>query len=202
MPARMLARTQIEEEELARARVYLLLARLLANPPDDVFLQSLTDLSGGATPIGSALADLAGAASGSAPAAWREEFEALFVGIGRGELVPFASYYLTGFLHEKPLAALRADMARLGIAAADDVAEPEDHVAALTEMMAGLITGAFGAPADLASQERFFATHLAPWAGRFFADLEAAENARLYRTVGALGRALIDIETEAFALAA
>ena len=74
--------------------------------------------------------------------------------IGRGELVPFASYYRTGFLNEKPLAKLRGDMARLGIARAESVKEPEDHIAALCEMMAGLITGAFGAPQGLAAQQQ------------------------------------------------
>jgi TorA maturation chaperone TorD len=116
--------------------------------------------------------------------------------------VPFASFYLTGFLHEKPLAKLRGAMAELGIAARDDVFEPEDHIAALAEMMAGLITGAFGAPADLPTQQRFFEDHIAGWAGRFFEDLEKAPSADFYKPVGALGRALVGIETQAYAMAA
>ena len=41
---------------------------------------------------------------------------------------------------------------------------------------------------------------MAPWIGRFFDDLQKAEGAEFYRAVGKLGRVLIDIETEAFAL--
>jgi TorA maturation chaperone TorD len=127
----------------------------------------------------------------------REYFD-LFIGTGRGELLPYGSYYLTGFLNERPLARLRADLEALGIERAAETAEPEDHAAILCEIMAGLIGGQFRAPLD--RQLQFQEKHLAPWIGRFFADLEAAKAAVFYRPVGTIGRLFIDIETQAFAL--
>ena len=120
------------------------------------------------------------------------------MGLGRGELLPYGSYYLTGFLHERPLARLREDLVRLGIERAAAQAEPEDHAVILCEVMAGLVGRRFCAPA--AADRALFERHLSPWIGRFFADLECAASAAFYRPIGALGRAFIDIETEAFAL--
>jgi TorA maturation chaperone TorD len=151
--------------------------------------------------LGRALADLAVRAGQMTPEAASHEYHALFIGIGRGELVPYASYYLTGFLNEMPLAKLRRDMARLGIARAETVKEPEDHIAALCEVMAGLITGAFGAPLDLTAQQAFFDRHLASWSPVFFADLEKARAAWLYVPVGTLGRVFMGIEKTAFMMA-
>ncbi len=105
---------------------------------------------------------------------------------------------MTGFLNEKPLATLRRDMARLGIARAEAVKEPEDNIASLCEMMAGLIRGSFGAPADLRTQKDFFSAHLAPWAEHFFTDLEGAEASVLYAPFGKIGRAFMEVEREAF----
>ncbi len=120
----------------------------------------------------------------SSPDAVRREYDDLFIGLVRGEVLPYASYYLTGFLNEKPLALLRRDMARLGIARTPDVQEPEDHIASICEMMAGLIRGRFGGPVGLTAQREFFAAHLAPWAEHFFGDLEGAKNARFLRARG------------------
>ena len=127
----------------------------------------------------------------------REYFD-LFIGIGRGELLPYGSYYLTGFLHERPLARLRAHLDKLGIERAEGQAEPEDHAAILCEIMAGLASRRFPAPID--AERELFEQHLAPWIGRFFADLEQADAADFYRRIGTLGRVFITIETEAFAL--
>lgn len=173
---------------------------MLARAPSAALLAQLVAIEGDASPLGRDFAALAAAARATSPAAAEDEYNALFIGLTQGELTPYASYYLTGFLHEKPLARLRDDMMRLGIRAADDVAEPEDHIGALCEMMAGLIEGRFGTPAALDEQRRFFERHLAPWARRFFDDLAAAKSARLYMPVGAIGRGLIDIEAEAFAM--
>ena len=112
--------------------------------------------------------------------------------------MPYGSYYLTGFLHERPLARLRADLARLGIERAPGQAEPEDHAAILCEIMAGLALGRLQAPAG--SDRELFEAHLAPWIGRFFADLERAEAADFYRRVATVGRVFIEIESEAFTL--
>jgi TorA maturation chaperone TorD len=195
-------RAELAAEDRLRAHQYRLLARFLAGPPDETVLQLAASFEADATELGQGLGALARvAAKTPVPAAEREYFE-LFIGIGRGELVPYASYYLTGFLHERPLARLRADMVRLGIARAEGVKEPEDHIAALCEMMAGLIEGDFGARLDLPAQRAFFEAHLAPWAERFFGDLAAAKAAVLYAPVGTIGRVFMGIEEAAFGMEA
>lgn len=175
-----------------RANLYALLGHLLAAPPEAGMLGRLAALAADETPIGQALGSLGEAARNSSTEAVAREYHDLFVGLGRGEFLPFASYYLTGFLHERPLAELRGELQRLGIGRAPGVLEPEDHLGFVCETMAGLLRG--GAP-ELA--EGFFSRHLRPWASRCFADLVAAEGARFYRPVGELGRALMDVELAA-----
>lgn len=188
----------LDETDIARAREYALLARLLAEAPDAALLARLAKLGGDDTPLGLAHRGLADAAAMTdAESVGREHFE-LFVGVGRGELVPYASFYLTGFLHERPLARLRQDLAGLGLARSEDKVEPEDHAGTLCEIMSGLIGGPFRAPSE--TQQQIFDRHLAPWIGRFFADLEANETARFYARLGTVGRLFIDIEKQAFAL--
>jgi TorA maturation chaperone TorD len=200
LAAGLAGEAEILTEDRLRADQYQLLAALLAAPAQPRLLRLASSFAGDDTEYGRALAELAARVGRTTPEAASREYHVLFIGIGAGELIPYASYYLTGFLHEKPLAKLRGDMARLGIARAKTVKEPEDHIAALCEMMAGLITGAFGAPLDLAGQRRFFETHLAPWAPLFFEDLEKAGSAWLYAPVGTLGRVFMGIEKTALAM--
>jgi TorA maturation chaperone TorD len=188
----------VAEVDVARAREYALLAALLARAPDAELLGRLARLRGDASPLGIAHAALAQAASDTTADRLQREYFELFIGLGRGELLPYGSYYLTGFLHERPLARLREDLRALGIQRATGNIEPEDHAAILCEIMAGLADGQFAAPAG--SEQRIFERHLKPWIGRFFADLERAEAADFYARVGAVGRLFIDIEAEAFAL--
>jgi len=188
------------DEELFRARIYGLLARLLAAPPDMPLLASLAGLTTDNSELGHAFARLAEAAGAATLPGVAEEYHDLFIGLTRGELLPYGSYYLTGFLNEKPLAELRETLGRLAVARAADVKEPEDHVAAVCEVIAGLIDGSYGTPQPLSVQRGFFETHMAPWIGRFFADLEGAQAAVFYAAVGRLGRRFIEIERAAFAM--
>jgi len=188
----------VDNVDLARANEYSLLTALLTRAPDAKLLAQIGELRGDATPLGVAHVELAEAARDAEPEQVAREYFELFIGIGRGELLPYGSYYLTGFLHERPLARLREDLARIGVARADGVAEPEDHAGILCEIMAGLASGQLPAPPD--SDRTIFQKHLAPWIGRFFADLERTEAANFYRCVGTVGRLFMDIETEAFAL--
>jgi len=192
----------VPEEDLLRADLYDLLAALLVRPPGADLLGRCRALGGDETPLGRAVAALARVAGTTHPAAAEREFNRLFIGLGRGEVVPYASFYMTGFLNERPLATLRGDMARLGIARTPDKREPEDNIASLCEMMSGLIAGRFGAPAPIGVQRDFFNRHLAPWAGPFFADLERAEEAVFYAPVGAIGTAFVEIEKQAFRMSA
>ena len=189
---------RIAEEDRLRAEVYDLLAALLADPPTQEKLSALGRLTGDGTAMGKAVETLAKLARNTSASSVEREFTELFIGIGRGELLPFASYYLTGFLNEKPLATLRKDMASLAISRAPNVYEPEDNIASLMEMMAGLIDGRFGTPASLEKQREFFNRHIAPWAAHFFSDLEQAKGSVFYLPVGTVGRTFIGIEKEAF----
>lgn len=189
------------EEDRLRADLYDLMAALLVRPPSSDLIARVRALSGGDTPLGRAISALASGAAQATGRSVEREFNRLFIGLGRGELLPFGSVYLTGFLNERPLAQLRRDMASLGIERAPDVCEPEDNIASLCEMMAGLILGRFGSPAPLAVQRDFFDRHLAPWAGHFFADLAGAKGAAFYAPVGAVGQAFMEIEVQAFRMA-
>lgn len=194
---------EIMEEDRTRAQLYRLLAALLARVPGGETLGNVAALSGDASSeLGRAIASLAATAAEIDPAALDDQYHDLFIGVGRGEFMPYGSYYLTGFVYEKPLARLRDDMARLGIARAEGVKEPEDHVASLCDMMAGLIEGEFEGGADISVQRNFFDAHLGPWVAQFFADLEKTEKSEFYRTVGSVGRIFAEIESTAFEMAA
>ncbi|MFD1343315.1 TorD/DmsD family molecular chaperone [Litorisediminicola beolgyonensis] len=192
----------VSSEDRLRADLYNFMGLLLAAPPDALLLEQTAALGGDAdTDLGQAITGLADAAAKADPRDVAREYNALFIGLGRGELLPYASYYLTGFLNEKPLATLRQDLRARRVSRAPDRFEPEDNIATLMEVMAGLIVGRFDAPATIEDQKTFFNRHLAPWAGHFFSDLEKAKTARLYAHVGRVGRAFVEIEREGFRLA-
>ena len=192
------SKSEVDEIDHLRAAEYGLLSLLLGKAPSADTLSRLAALKGDASELGMAHVELAAAASGCDDRAVSKEFFALFVGVGRGDLLPYASYYLTGFLHERPLARVREDLDRLGIERAGPSREPEDHIAILLEVMAGLARGDF--VADFAEQARFFERHLKPWASRMFADLEMSQSAHFYRAVGRVGRVFMELESEAFTL--
>ena len=195
-------RTDVAEEDRLRADMYNFLGLMLAGPPGELLLSQAAGLGGDDSELGQAIQGLSRVARVTKPEAAEREYTQLFIGLGRGELLPYASYYLTGFLNEKPLAQLRGDMAARGITRAPNVFEPEDNIASLMEMMAGMIVGRFGAPAPLSDQKTFWNKHIGPWASHFFSDLEAAKSSVLYASVGAAGRVFMDIEKEGFRLSA
>lgn len=186
----------VDEEE--RAALYNLLGSALEGPLTEAWLAGAAGLAPGDGPLGEAIGALAREASQTTAQSASREYHDLFIGVGRGELVPFASYYLTGFLHEKPLAQLRADMARLGVERDPSTREPEDHAAALCQMMGGFILGSFGEPLGLAEQKRFYAAHVGNWMPYFFRDLEKASSGRIYKVIGSVGRLFLEIEGRAF----
>lgn len=188
------------EEDRARADHYALLAQLFYAPPDALLLAALAttgkSLAHGAGPLAAAWTALAESAAQADPEAVQEEYERLFVAIGKPEVTLCGSYYQTGFLHEEPLADLRDDLARLGLGRRAGIGETEDHIAALTEVMRHLVVTGPDA-AGLARQHEFFARHLQPWYGAL-CDALAVQQEGFYARVGALTRAFLDIESEAF----
>src|SRR5262245_7341737 len=190
---------EVDETDAARAQEYTLIATLLARAPDARLLRRLGELRADASPLGVAHAALAEAATTARVDKVEREFFNLFIGIGRGELLPYGSYYMSGFLHERPLARLREFLAGIGVERVEGQAEPEDHAAILCEIMAGLANRRLSAVEG--AERELFEKHIAPWMGRFFSDLERAQEAEFYRRVGTLGRVFLEIESEAFALA-
>jgi TorA maturation chaperone TorD len=197
-PDQVTSKSEVDEIDQLRAAEYGLLSLLLGKAPDADTLSRVATLKGDASDLGMAHVELAAAAASADDRVVSKEFFDLFIGLGRGELLPYASYYLTGFLHERPLARVREDLEVLGIERAGISREPEDHIAVLLEVMSGLARGDF--EADFSEQVRFFDRHLKPWAGRMFADLEISQAAHFYRAVGRAGRVFMELESEAFAL--
>lgn len=182
-----------EAAQQHRADAYRVLASVLRAPPTREILQAIggfADIGQRKDELGIAMALLGLAARNSEPRALDDEFHELFIGIGRGELVPFGSWYQTGFLMEKPLGLLRDDLRKLGIERCDSVKEPEDHVAALCETLVILISDA----TPLSLQADFFQTHMASWFERFFSDLQNAQCAAFYKSVGRFGAAFSAFE--------
>ena len=192
------AAAALPEEDRLRVEMYRFLAGLLMRAPDAQALAGISRLSPDGTEMGRAIGALAAVARDTGARDVSEEYEALFIGLGRGELVPFGSYYLTGFLNEKPLAKLRQTLGALGIERREDVKEPEDHIGTLCEVMAGLIDGSYGSAADFTTQKQVFTDHIAPWAGHFFGDLATAQQARFYAPLGRIGAEFVRIEGQAF----
>ena len=186
----------IEAGDAARAELYVLLGTLLAGPPDEAILDMLLEIDAGesdATPLTAIWQALQTAARDTDPEQLAEEYFNLFIGLGRGELVPFASFYIHGFLMEKVLASLRNELQQLGFELQEGISEPEDHVAALCETM-GMIISESGL--SLEEQSAFFQTYIASWMGQFFAELGEAESADFYRAVARLGQQFLEIESQ------
>jgi TorA maturation chaperone TorD len=188
----------LDEVDQARAREYMLLGNLLRQAPTAALISDISRLQGDASPLGLLHMSFAEAADETNAETESREFFRLFVGVGRGELLPYGSYYLTGFLHERPLAAVREDMARLGIERVAGLAEPEDHAGIMFDVMAGLITGQFGTGEN--DQKQFFTQHISPWVTRMFADMASCAKTPFYKAAANVGEAFVNIETEGFAL--
>ena len=190
------------DEEIARAEVYGVLAQLLQAPPSPELLAALRVAVTEAPVEGAFLEEpwrqVVGAAHALSDAQIADEYDALFGGVGKPEVLLFGSYHLSGFLNDKPLVQLRKDLAALGLGRDEAVAETEDHIAYLCEVMRYLIAGDDVAVANLAQQQRFFAAHLQPWVERLCDDLAAHPSARFYREVAVFMQAFMKVEAQGF----
>ena len=194
--------TSALDEETARAEVYGLLAALYYAPPSSELLAQLRVAVTEAPAAGGFLEepwrDVVPMSRGMDDAAIAAEYNALFGGVGKPEIYLFGSHYLSGFLNEKPLAALRTDLAALGLGRDDTMSETEDHVAYLCEVMRYLIAGDDVEVANLTQQQKFFTTHLQPWVMRMCDDIAAHPKARFYATLAAFTRAFVGVEAQGF----
>ena len=185
---------EIDPEQRYRASAYSLLAALLRASPGQALLDHVVQLA----PAGEieeddllqAMSRLAQSVHEHHPAELKNEYHDLFIGLGKGEVVPYASWYLTGYLMEQPLSDLRDDLRALGFERRNDIPEPEDHAAALCEVISVMISD----DASLAQQRRFFESHVHNWMGHFFEDLASASSAKFYQSVAEFGAAFIEFE--------
>lgn len=190
------------DEETARAELYGLLSQLYYAAPTPELLSALRVAVTEAPADGGFLQEpwqqLVGTARELDDATVAQEFDRLFGGVGKPEIYLFGSHYLSGFLNEKPLARLRADLNRLGLSRGDEMPETEDHIAYLCEVMRYLIAGDDMAVCNLTSQSHFFATHVQPWVLQMCDALAAHPRAQFYAAVSQFTRALVAVETQGF----
>lgn len=195
------AGVEVNQEDAVRADAYRLLGALLTRAPDGALMERLQGIEVPEDEHSSSMAAawkmLAMAAQRSSLEAVDDEYHALFIGIGRGEVVPYGSWYLTGFLMERPLAQLRRDLKILGFERQEEVKEPEDHAGALMEIMCMIVLDANIGPHE---EKQFFSRHLEPWIGKFFKDLQNARSASFYSAVGVLGERFIEVEKQYLAM--
>jgi TorA maturation chaperone TorD len=194
--------TSALDEETARAEVYGVLAALFYAPPSPELMAQLRVAVTEAPAAGGFLEEpwrqLVGAARTVSDAEVAEEYDALFGGVGKPEVMLFGSYYLSGFLNEKPLAQLRSDLAALGLARDEAVHETEDHFACVCEVMRYLIAGDEVEVANLTQQHKFFSTHLQPWGMALCDAIEQQPQARFYAALAGFVRAFLSVEAQGF----
>lgn len=202
--------TELSAEDLARADLYGLLAMLFYKGPDAELLKTMSaslsaqELLAGATQTiklslldekWHALVDLANTCSAQQ---WDDEYETHFIGVGKQEIFLYASFYIAGFLNEKPLVQLRHDLQAIGLQGSDSVVETEDHIACLCEVMRYLIAGEDLGTCNLTQQKIFFNSHIRPWVEQLFDAIEAHPNIVIYAKVSSLARTFFEIEGQAF----
>lgn len=200
------AAPDVAAEDRARADLYGLISNLFYAAPSAELLNAIAAADSlcadtDATPFCMAWRRLQQMCRDADPIAVREEFDVLFVGVGRGLVLPYASYYLTGFLMEKPLARLREDLGGFNLTKKSSSSEPEDHLAAICDVMRFLILGSDEhPPADLDRQREFFDRYLKPWYARLCEDLQKTKKTAIffYSGAAALARAFFDLEVDSF----
>lgn len=194
--------TADDSEELERAELYGTLARLWIAPPDEnlaaQFRVAVTQAAEPGAFLEAPWHDLVAAMRATTVDAAVAEYDALFQGVGKPEVFLYGSFYLAGFLNEKPLAQLRTDLALLGLARDESRAETEDHIACVCEVMRYLIAGDDVSVCNLEQQRRFFRAHVQPWAGALCDAVAAHPKASLYRALAGFTRAFVQIETQGF----
>ncbi|MBL8524108.1 MAG: molecular chaperone TorD family protein [Betaproteobacteria bacterium] len=193
----------IEPEDQVRADYYALLANLFYRAPDARLLQAMVisaePLGDSPNPLSKAWADLAAASGVVTADAVEDEYQSLFIGVGRPPVMLYGSFYLAGFMNEKPLAELRGSLSRLGYARDSNATEPEDHLAALCDVMRAMILGDVShAPASIDAQREFFVRHMQPWVLKCCAAITENEKANYYMRVAAFACAFFEIEIQAF----
>jgi TorA maturation chaperone TorD len=199
-------RSYVAAEDVARGNFYALIARLFAAPPDTSLIKAIASSAPLATEDDGALlptawSRLIAASSVIDEDSVREEYDALFGGVGKAQINLHASHHLTGFMMEKPLAELRTALTTLGLSRLESQPLTEDHVAALCEIMRILIVGAENfTPLSVSEQKAFFVAHIAPWFAKFFTAITEHPLANYYVVIAQCGSAFFRVEEDSFAI--
>jgi len=188
----------INVEDKLRSDMYSFIANLIRTEPNIKLINSIKNLEGDDSPIGKSIKLLTKLSTNLPINEIHDEYVRLFIGVGRGELLPYSSYYLTGFLNDKPLSRLKDDMGLMGIVRKENVKEPEDHISSLFDIMSGMIVGSFDKIFSLKEQSDFFEKHINPWAHLLMLDIETSKSAVFYVPVGTIGKEFIQIERDVF----
>lgn len=194
----------LDSEENARAEIYALLSSLFYQAPSKELLHVIA--TGSVICNDEPVSDfcqawraLQQAAAQADAEAVKDEFDAAFIGTGRQPVMLYGSFYVAGFLHEKPLAYLRDDLTKMGLARRGDRHESEDHVSALCDVMRFLVAGDGDTPpAALDLQRDFFRRHLQPWCAQLSAAVISANQTDFYKHVAQLMREFFAVENTAF----
>ena len=184
----------IAAEEQARANFYGLLARLFYAPPDAALLQAigLEKLEGD---LAQPWEELKRAAAQADPEAVREEYETAFVGTGKTPVTLYSTAYTIRYSNEVPLAELRGELARLGLARRAEAREPEDHIAALCDTMRHLVAEQ---KKDLEEQRRFFNRWIHPAVEPLCSAIERSDKTAFYKPVARFANRFCTLEHMAF----
>lgn len=188
-------------EDWARADFYSLLACLYRGGLDQSFVDSFSQIEKESiditTPLGFEFNELLRSIEQTSLKDINTEYDDAFIGVGKPDVMLYGSYYMAGFLNEKPLIALRDDLARLGLEADKTLTETEDHMAFLCEVMRHLILSD-DPPIAFEEQINFFRAHLAPWYEKLCDAVEMSGKTSFYKTVGRMTRVFFDVETQSF----
>jgi len=190
-------------EDLARADLYGLIARLFHLPPDQALLDQIAatanqqDVADEA-PLAKAWIDVVEVAKNNSAKSWQEEFDLNFISVGKPNVVLNASFYMAGHLNEKPLVNIRKALEEFGLESAEEITETEDHLSALCEVMRYLIAGDDVEIANLTNQRVFFNSHIRPWYDDLFDAIEGIPEMHLYHPVAVLTREFLAIEGQGF----
>lgn len=193
--------SSLSDEDRARADLYALLARLFYGAPDRPLLDALArheDLFGaGDLPLGRAWRALARTARDADPEVLRLEYDSIFVGVGKAQVTPYCSHYLTPAGRERIVVALRDEWRELGIIRTGDTHEPEDHLAALCEVMRHLVLLGSDDQA-IGRQKQFFMRYIYAAYIQLTDEILGTAATQFYKDVARVTRVFFDVESQSF----
>jgi len=192
-------------EDLARADLYGLIARLFHKAPDQELLDQIVssvpegqEAQSEDAPLARVWQNLVEMAKANPATAWQDEFDKNFISVGRPIIILNGSFYMAGYLNERPLVEIRRALDAFGLESAEEISETEDHISALCEVMRYLIAGDDVEISNLTNQRVFFNDHIRPWHDDLFDAIDAVSEMRLYHSVASLAREFLAIEGQGF----